>query len=375
MEERIEEIDVLIVGGGPAGASAALSLLNYSDHSILIAEQSDLSKIRVGEHVSGSLFGLLDYLKIDREEFEEGSFLPAYGTTTYWGSEYANTTHSIFTTEASSYQLDREKFDFKLLEKIIERGGIILPRCTCTEFLQQEDSSWNIQIKHPEEGKFYMRAKYLVDATGRKNNVGRHLGVSSTKYDTLMGAGVFLNIENDATIRQEQLLETTELGWWYTALLPDARMVVTFFTDSDIISQYKLHQAAGWNRMLEQTKKIKHLVRGATALLNKPWIRNAQTQLTDATAINNFIAIGDAAASFDPISSMGIGFSMTSAFHGAKHIQRQLSRKELLTTQAFQNDIEKNFGEYLKLRTQFYEQEQRWSTSAFWKRRSTNLNG
>lgn len=369
-----EEIDVLIVGGGPAGASAALSLLNYSDHSVMVVEQSDLSKIRVGEHVSGSLFGLLDYLKINREEFEEGSFLPAYGTTTYWGSEHPNTTHAIFTTETSSYQLDREKFDFKLIEKIIERDGIVLPRSTCTEFLQQEDNSWKIEIKHPERGKFTIQAKYLVDATGRKNNVGRHLGTSSTTYDSLMGAGVFLNLENNTTIRQEQLLETTELGWWYTALLPDTRMVATFFTDSDIISKYKLHQAEGWNTMLQQTKKIKHLLRGATALVNKPWVRNAQTQLTDATGIHNFIAIGDAAASFDPISSMGIGFSITSAFHGAKHVQHQLSKNELLTTQVFQDDIEKNFREYLRLRTQFYQQEQRWSTAAFWKRRGADLN-
>ena len=65
MEQNSKQIDVLIVGGGPAGTSVALSLLNYSDHTVMLVEQSDLNQMRVGEHVSASIFDLVEYLKID----------------------------------------------------------------------------------------------------------------------------------------------------------------------------------------------------------------------------------------------------------------------------------------------------------------------
>lgn len=363
----MHKTDVLIVGGGPSGASAALSVLNYSELNVTLVEQSDFNRIRVGEHVSASIFDLIDYLKVEKSDFEAASFIPMYGSTTYWGSDQSNTTHAIFTTEEATYQLDREKFDFKLIETASERGATIFPRSKCTEYNQLEDKSWEVLVKHPEKGSFKIHAQYLVDATGRNGNVCRHLGVPSKKYDALMGVGTFLKHDKQKPLF-EQTLEAAELGWWYTAMLPDDTLVVTFFTDADIIAKHKLNEADAWNAMLQKTKHIKALLKDTTALTEKPWVRAAQTQITNANKLERFIAIGDAAASFDPISSMGIGFGISSACQAAKHIRHELSQDEA-TKAIFQQDIENNFKNYLQLRSQFYTQERRWPTSDFWKRR------
>lgn len=363
----ITNTDVLIVGGGPAGASAALSLLNYSQHSVTLIEQSDFNRIRVGEHVSASIFDLIEYLKIEKSEFEANSFIPVYGNTTYWGSDQPNTTNSIFTTEESRFQLDREKFDFKLIEEASKRGAIIFPRSKCIEYKQLEDKNWEVLVKHPEKGNFTIHTQYLVDATGRTSNVCRQVDVTSKKYDTLMGVGTFLHHEKK-TLQFEQTLEAVELGWWYSAILPDNTIVVTFFTDADIISEYNLNQIDSWNKMLQKTKYIKRFLEDTTSFSDKLWVRNAQTQISNSSSVDRFIAIGDASASFDPISSMGIGFSISSACHAAKHIQNELSQ-DMTTTDVFQQDIEKNFNQYLELRKMFYQQEKRWTSSIFWKRR------
>lgn len=359
--------DVLIVGGGPAGASTTLSLLNYSNLKVTIVEQSDFSRTRVGEHVSASIFNLLDYMKIKKADFEPDSFIPVYATKAYWGSNQANSTHSIFTTEDSTYQLDREKFDLKLIEVASERGASIFPRSKCIEFKQLEDKTWQVLVNHPEQGKFTICAKYLVDASGRTGNVCRQVGAPSQKYDSLMGIGLFFE-RNKESLPFEQTMEAAENGWWYAACLPDNKMVITFFTDADIISQHEIHTLNAWKEILQKTHHIKQFLQGVIALSEKPWVRNAQTQISNSTQIDRFIAIGDAAVSFDPISSMGIGFSISSACHAATHIRKELAN-ESPANEIFQQDILRNFSQYLQLRKQFYQQEKRWASSLFWKRR------
>jgi len=272
------------------------------------------------------------------------------------------------------YSSVRDQFDIKLIEQVAERGGTVLPRSKCVDFQYLENKNWLIKIKHAEKGEFNIQADYLIDATGRAAHVCRKIGVPSKKHDSLMAVGTFLSFDTEPNSKREQILEATELGWWYTAQLPNNKMVITLFTDADIISENKLHQANDWNYLLSSTKKVKYLANGATALSKKPWVRNAQTQITDPTSIDHFMAIGDAASSFDPISSMGIGFSITSAFHAAKHIQSELSQNKVLTTNSFQKDIEQNFERYLKIRKHYYQQEKRWASSPFWKRRNSIEN-
>lgn len=365
--------DVLIVGGGPAGASTALSLLSYSDADVVLVEQSNLDQVRVGEHVSASIFDIIDYLKIKKEAFEEGSFLPAYSTTSYWGSDYPASTHSIFTTEQASFQLNRENFDFKLLETIMERGGVVLPRTKCSSFKQLDDKSWEIVVTHPEKEPFTIAAAYMVDATGRKAHVCRQLGVPVEKVDALVGIGAFLSFKDERSLPHEQLLETTELGWWYTATLPNRTVVATLFTDADLVSQYRLDKPERWNECLGETKQVKKMLNGAMATSAKPWVRSAASQFTTSTSIDNFIAVGDAAVAFDPISSMGIGFAMTSACHAAKLIQYQLAEKIAQGTVAYQEDLQKHFEQYLSIRKSFYQKEKRWATHTFWKRRNQSV--
>ncbi|MEH6656274.1 lysine-epsilon-oxidase maturase LodB [Leeuwenhoekiella marinoflava] len=362
------QTDVLIVGGGPGGASAALSLLNNSNYSVTIIEQSDFNTTRVGEHVSSSIFDLIDYLKLSKSDFRQDSFIPAYASKAYWGSDQVRSVNSIFTTEEATFQLDREKFDFKLIETAAERGATIYPRTKCLEYKQLLDKSWNVSLSHPTEGKFKIHANYLVDASGRSANVCRKVGGILRKNDSLIAVGMFLDLNGESR-KFEQILESVELGWWYVACLPDDQMVITFFSDVDIISENKIHQLNQWTQLLKQSNQVKNCLPYRQPFSDKLWIRNAQTQISDSKAIERFISVGDAAVSFDPISSMGIGFSISSAIYAAKHIGQELE-KGISTSDLYQEDLLQNFNRYLQIKSSYYKEESRWPSSKFWQRRN-----
>ena len=365
--QNLLETNVLIVGGGPAGASAALSLLKYSNLNVIIVEESDLASVKVGEQVNSSIFGLLEYMGIGRDDFTQDNFILGYSSTAAWGSERISVRDSIFNTETESFQLNREEFDYTLLEKVSEKGGIIFPRTKCLQFDQKDDNSWDVDLKHDTKGHFAVHADYLIDATGRSGSVGRKLGLESTRYDELTAIGKFLYCKESQHVKQDIVIESIEDGWWYCATLPNQKMTLTFFTDASIIKEKRLEKIENWNELLSKTTHIQHKITAAYSV-GKPWVKNAFSQVTDILSRKNFVAVGDAVASFDPISSMGIGFAITSACNAAKAIiDANLGYEKTFTS--YQENINAIYHQYLQTKAFFYQKEQRWSNSAFWRKR------
>ena len=355
--------DVLIVGGGPAGASAALSILKYSDFSVTIIESSNLQKQRVGEQVSKSIFDFIDYLGLTKEDFGNDCFLPGYSSNAAWGTNTIASRNSIQSTSIDSYQLDRELFDLVLLNKAVENGTELLLESKCLKFYKNSDF-WTIEVSHPEFGLLTIESKYLIDASGRQSQISRLVGAHLSKEDELVAIGAFLEFKDERTLEQEIVLETVENGWWYYAVLPNKKVVATLFSDAEIVKSNKLNTIENWSEELNKTIHIKHKVSGAIAY-EKPWVRNAFSHITDFSSIDNFIAIGDAAVSFDPISSMGIGFAISSACNGALAIMNGGQEN----IKIYQNDLNNIYQNYLSTKSQYYYQERRWLESSFWKTR------
>lgn len=364
------QTDVLIVGAGPAGTAAAMSILRYSQLKVIVVENSAFETLKVGEQVSNSIFDILSYIGIKRQDFDKDCFIDGYDSLAAWGSENMIPRHAMFSPNGRSYQLDRGKFDLHLVERAAQAGARIIPRSRVKFMEQDEDGHWKVKILHETKGEMMLQCSYLIDATGRQSSICRQLGIKTSKADQLAGVGAFATFKSDQQLMQEIYLETVSEGWWYCSALPNARVNITFFTDADIIKRLQLQKNENWNYLLSQTRHIRRLLKNAVSE-ERLWIKNAFSQIAEPHGKPNFLAIGDAGVSFDPISSMGIGFALTSGCNGAKTII-DFNKGNKSAIANYWNDLNNIYQQYLAQKQQFYQKETRWKDAQFWRRRQMN---
>jgi hypothetical protein len=103
------------------------------------------------------------------------------------------------------------------------------------------------------------------------------------------------------------LVEAVADGWWYTALLPSWDRVAAFLTNADLADRRALLSAQGFVARLRQTRHVSAVLsRGAYRVGTRPRGADARSHRLDRFIGSGWVAVGDAATAFDPLSSQGI---------------------------------------------------------------------
>ena len=206
----------------------------------------------------------------------------------------------------------------------------------------------------------------MVDATGRSASPVRHLAGHRLVYDRLVGLVGFVLGGNHSSDRRT-LIEAVEHGWWYSAPLPDGRQVAAFMTDADLLPAGPTARAAFWRDQLRQSAHTRARI-GRDAFAASPRVVAASSSRAPVVAGDDWIAVGDAAAAFDPLSSQGVAWALESGLMAAQAIDGQL-RGQRHALGRYARQVAAEFAVYLAMRTEYYGRERRWPDSPFWRRR------
>lgn len=363
---------VAVVGGGPAGASAALELARSGIETVLI-EQGDGSGSPAGECLAPSTNPLLRRLGLDVVLRTSGA-IPSHGNQSSWGGDGAVANrHFLSDPHGHGWHLDRPAFNQALLEAV-EAAGVPVWRQNRVTSLERSGGTWQVRTASPRDERT-LDAGMLVDASGRRAVVARRERVRRRTFDTQVAAVGFLKADgnaaplNDATT----MIEAAACGWWYAALLPDRRLAVAWFTDPDLLAADAAWQPAGWWNLLRQSDLVGRLVAAHRyGMPSRIGVLAAGSSLQTRPTGDGWIAAGDAAAAHDPLSSHGIGSALAGGRLAARAVAATLGGDDA-ALMTYRERLLAGYARYLWERHAYYADERRWADTPFWRRRHANL--
>ena len=217
-----------------------------------------------------------------------------------------------------------------------------------------------------------INADFIVDATGRTSWFCYRQGIKRFSFDSLCGYVSFLSSRMGGDSDSMTLLESVSDGWWYSALLPKNIRVTSFFTDNTLLTARSIRTSIKWEKMMMQnTNHIKVIHDKYDYHINSgPYIRIANSSILEKVSGENWLAVGDAAATYDPLSSKGILTAISDCLSASDIIKKYLRGKDG-SLEEYNKRIITNFKNYLKRRDYYYNLEKRWSNNAFWKQNQT----
>ena len=330
--------DAVVVGAGPAGCAMASTLLQAGLDVAVVDRGSDRHAVRLGESAPpgteqtvASIFGA--------RAFEREHHRPAYGNRAAWGSSELHDVDFMLNPFGRGWHLDRAAFDARLLEVVRQQGARV---CGAADV---------------------DRARFVCDATGRAAAVARRLGARIVTGDRLVALVGLFGHSTERDRNSTTTVEAVEDGWWYTTPIPGQRRVVAFLTDADLLGRHASRSAPAFDAEVASTQHISGAIsEHGYELAGAPRLVAARTAWLDEPAGPRWVAAGDAAAAFDPLSSQGI----LSALIMGREAGLALVDG---TPDRYRDQHRQLVGQYLAERAAVYAMERRWPEAPFWSRR------
>lgn len=371
---RTGAYDIAIAGGGPAGAAAAI-VLARAGCRVLLADAGGARRpigtsFKVGEGLPPSARHLLRELgALDRVLADDHR--PSHGTLAFWGSDAPHANDFMFQLHGEGLQLDRRRFDAALLELAQAAGADIVRDAKLSLATPSDDSDRHRFSLRSSETGHIVESRWLIDASGRPATFARALGATRIEHDALIAFHMRLASDADSDRDGRTWVEAVENGWWYSVLLPSGERLVAFLCDADLVDRRRLLTQAGlWAALAHAPRLFAHCSGHGYMPSSQPHGADACSSHLDRAADDGkrWLAVGDAALAFDPLSSKGI----SNALYTGMQASRTVVAREAGDVAAISRyadhllDIHRVYRRQLRM---FHTMESRWPISTFWRRR------
>lgn len=333
-----KEWDVIVIGAGPAGSTAAAYLARLG-HSVLIIEKDEFPRHRIGESLLPSMMPILEDFDLIKKCRDAG-FIEKNGATFIWGKSKEaweiNFSDTPFLPSSFAFHVDRAKFDKILLENARDCGAVVYMQSKVISPIYEQGRVVGVNYVDENNNEKTVSSTYVIDASGSTSIVGRTTGERS--YDDKMRQlaihSYYENVTGAPGYRAGHItVESTPKGWfWYIPVESEELGEISVglvtgqeFTEEiknkgkDIFFDEALALAPNVSEMLgKQSRKTKPL------RVIRDWAYTCER-----AAGPGFYLAGDAAAFLDPLLSTGVTLAMLAGYSASVCIHTSLVNTQM----------------------------------------------
>lgn len=329
--EKQDSCEVLVIGGGPAGATIA-ALLAERGRDVLMLEKSRHPRFHIGESLLPMNMPMFDRLGISGEIERIGIVKRGAEFVSPWhGAPVMIDFNDAWdNTFPSAYQVRRDEFDEILFNNAVAKGARAVEECKVTDIRFRHGDAALVSAQDKDGRERRINASFVVDASGRDTFLSNHFRMKhrNKKHNSAAMFGHFSGVQRlEGEVEGNISLFWFDHGWFWFIPLADGNTSIGatcwpyyMQTRKTDVEQFFMDTIAMCPALKERLQDAK-LETPVTATGNFSY-------QSERASGENYILLGDAFAFIDPIFSSGVFLAMASSFAGADAVERCLSKPQ-----------------------------------------------
>lgn len=339
-----KHFDVIIIGGGPAGSTAA-TFLARKGYQVLVLEKEKFPREHVGESLLPFCHHVLKDLGVLPEMERRFSRKPG---VTFADHEGKSASHWCFRHEIKdesylSFHVQRAEFDDLLLRNSEENGAMVREEMKVTYVNLENPQRAVVQAESNAGEQHTYEAKMVIDASGQQTLLARQMGTRKP-FTSIQPRAAYSKHWRHAQLTPDlqaghikiiHLGGKEKAGWIWMIPLAEDRLSVGVAINMEYANQQRrllASQTEDWQEELYLQELMN--APAARAIIEKasPWGKvNANGDFSYYASTkwgSNFAIIGDASAFLDPIFSSGIYLAIKGAQLVCEGVDQMLTKQD-----------------------------------------------
>jgi flavin-dependent dehydrogenase len=338
-----EQCDVAVIGGGPAGSTAA-ALLARRGYKVIALEKARHPRFHIGESLLPMNLPLFERLGVLEKVRAIGVFKPGadFEADNERGYNTYAFSRAIGKSPPHAYQVWRQDFDKMLYEHARESGADAREGQEVVNVEQNGPRETRLDVRTDDGRSYRILARYVVDASGRDAFLSgkKRLRRKNDRHQSAAIFGHYRDAERRPGADEGNIsIYSFAHGWMWMIPLPDGVMSVGAVCRPDYLKQRKGRTVEFLVETLKLSPALWRRIERAELIGNEVRVTGNYSYDSKHMGGPGWVLVGDAFAFLDPVFSSGVYLAMSGAEQAVEVVDRALH--EAATEPALLRKLEK----------------------------------